>query len=358
VRKLTVADRIAQLHPDTAPKSIALVLARHRPAVVQFSEPLPERVLAATAAALADLPEIRLRAYGRALDPSLDWLKPFSQVRELAIDLWNVTSFEPLAVFHDLRRLSLGETASKRPSLAFLKDLPELEALYVEAHDRDFAAIAEVKTLKELHLRVPRVQALDSLRGHPRLAVVSIAFGAIRDLRPLADIPGLRALDLYQVRKLDTNDLEALGDCRSLFALSLGALRNVRRLSALARSPKDTLRYLTLERMSGLETLAELAECAVLEQIYLVDSKPRDGRLDLLARSCSLRHLIVGDHYSKEQIEAADSAFAGETLWVHGKSLRGDPERSNVEVRWRRPVGEYLTLGGSDSAPAHTKPSG
>lgn len=342
--ELIVDHRIAQLRPDTNPQSVEPALGRHQPSVIQFSEPLSDRLLDAVAEALAAFPNVGLRAYGRTVDPSLEWLERFVHVRDLTLDLWHVTSFEMLASFRSLRHLSLGETASRRPSLGFLRELRELEVLRIEAHDRDFGVIGEVDSLLELYLRVPRAKSLDALIGHPRLEVVEMDFGGIRDLRPLARVPGLRGLQLYQVRKLDTDELAALGECRSLLALALGALRNVENLSALAQGPRKTLRYLTLERMTGLTTLADLGECEALEQIYLVESKPADGRLDLVARGKALRHLVVGDHYAKTQLEATDSAFGGETLWVRGTSLRGDPERGDVAVRWRRPVAHYLTL--------------
>lgn len=154
------------------------------------------------------------------------------------------------------------------------------------------------------------------------------------------------AVWLYQIRKLDTDDLGALGGCNSLVAVSLGALRNVAHLAALTEGPRNTLRYLVLERMLGLETLAHLSDCDALEQIYLDEAKPKDGRLELVARAPALRHLVVGDHYPKQQLEATDAAFLGETLWVRGTSLRGDPDRRNVDARWRRPVEHYLSLPG------------
>jgi hypothetical protein len=344
VRELVVAHRIAELAPDTDPSSIAPALARDRPSVLQFSEPLPERLLDAAAAALAEFPEVGFRVYGRTVDPSLDWLERFVHVRDLRIDLWHATSFDALASFQDVQHLSLGETASTRPSLGFVRRLPRLEVLRLEAHDRDFAAIADVQTLRELHLRVPRAKTLDPLRGHQRLEVVDIDFGGIRDLAPLSEIPGLRGVGLYQIRKLDTDDLGALGACESLVAVTLGALRNVTNLAALARGPRSTLRFLTLERMLGLETLAHLADCDALEQLHLDEAKPRDGRLEVVAQAKALRQLVVGDHYPKQQLEATDAAFRGETLWVRGTALRGDPERTNVDVAWRRPVEEYLTL--------------
>lgn len=72
-------------------------------------------------------------------------------------------------------------------------------------------------------------------------------------------------------------------------------------------------------------------------------SPSRKMGLDLVARGQTLRHLVVGDHYPKQQLEATDTAFRGETLWVRGVSLRGDPERGNVDAGWRRPV-EELSL--------------
>ena len=344
MQELVVADGIAVLQPNTDPQSVAPVLAQHQPSRLQFCEPIPERLLDAAAAALAASPAICFRVYGRSVDPSFEWLERFAHVRDLWLDLWYATTFDRLAVFRDLRHLSLGETASTRPSLGFLRALPALEVLRIEGHDRDFATVAEVQTLRELHLRVPRGKTLDPLRRHPRLEVVAIHFGGIRDLTPLASVPGLRALELWQIRGLDTADLDAVGECRSLLAVSLGALRNVTRLTALTRGPRDTLRYLTLERMSGLQTLADLGECSALEQLYLVESKPKDERLDLAARGRSLRHLLVGDHYPRRQIEATESAFRGATLGVRGEALRGDPEGRDVAVAWRRPVEEYLAL--------------
>jgi hypothetical protein len=347
--ELVVAHGIAQLGPDTDPRSIERTLAEHRPRLMQFAQPLPERLLEAAASALAEFPDVGFRVYGRSVDPSLVWLGRFAHIHDLSIDLWHATSFDLLASFKRLRKLSLGETASRRPSLAFLSSLPEIEILRVEAHDKDFAAVGEMPKLRQLHLRVPRVKTLDPLRGHKLLEVVAIDFGGIRDLTPLGDLPALRAMELYQIRKLDTDDLDAIGDCRSLVALSLGALRNVTRLAALTRGPRDTLRYLTLEQMGGLETLEDLGLCTALEQIHLVESKPKDGRLDAVAQGSALRHLVVGDHYPKEQLEATAAAFHGSTLQVRGVTLRGDADLSNVDVSWRRPVEQYLSLPAATS---------
>ncbi|MDX6451903.1 MAG: hypothetical protein QOH16_1952 [Gaiellaceae bacterium] len=340
-RGLTIDGSLGQLHSDTDVASIEPAVAAAPGNVrLQFDEPLLDAVLAATADVIRRYPEVELRAYGSQVDPTLSWLSGFEHVEHLALDLWYAASFDRLVGFTSLRSLSLGETASKRPSLSFLRDLPQLEVLWLEAHDKDFDAVGEVESLRRLHLRVPRVKTLDSLRGHTNIEVLSMSFGGVRDLSPLADLPRLRGFELYQVRNLDTGDLDALGTCCALEAVSLGALRNVGSLRAFGQGPSSTLRFLTLERLTGLATLADLASCQRLEQLGLYESRPTDKRLDVLLGCPNLTRLVVGDVYPNDQLDALRDGFGGDTLLVRGEAVRGD--RADVKVLWRMPVHKQL----------------
>jgi hypothetical protein len=335
---LRIQGGFGQLQPHTDPASIEPAVAGPpRPDRLQFDVPLPDAVLAAAADALRRHPEVALRAYGREVDPDLGWLSGFEHIERLRLDLWFATSFEVLARFTALRSLSLGETKSKRPSLTFLRELTQLEDLWLEAHDKDVEVIGELPSLRRLSLRVPRAKSLDALRGHARLEVFEMNFGGIRDLAPLADLPALRALEIYRVRQLDTGDLEPLGECSRLAVLSLGALRNVENLRAL---PAKTLRLLTLERLTGLTTLADLTACTRLEELGLYESRPTDQRLDVLLELPKLNRLVVGDPYPADQVEALRAGFTGDTLSVRGEDVRG--KLDDVLVRWRASVGAQL----------------
>lgn len=210
----------------------------------------------------------------------------------------------------------------------------------MESHARDFDAIRDVASLTRLALRTPKVNSLESLAGHQRIAIFTMHFGGIRDLVPLAHLPKLRGLELYRVRKFDTGDLDVIGDFRGLEALSLGALPNVQSLRALTRGPGTTLRFLTLERLTGLATLSDLARCERLEQLGLYDSRPADKRLDVLLRSSSLDHLVVGDVYPKVQVEAMRQRFGGGGLHYRREIIRGD--WSDVRVGWWSGVDHVL----------------
>jgi len=350
---LTIERGYGQLSAEIDPASIepAIIAAqRSRGSVIppktgsvrlQFDVTLPDDVLAAAADALTRHPDVALRAYGRRVDPTLAWLDGFEHVEHLSLDLWHATSFDVLAGFRKLRSLGLGQTRSRRPALGFLRDLTQLEELRLEAHDRDFAAVGDVRSLRRLALRVPRSKTLDPLRGHTNLQVFEMDFGGIRDLSPLSDLPSLRGLELHQIRKLDADDLHPIGECGGLAVVSLGALRNVDNLRFLARRPAATLRLLLLERLTGLATLADLAACTRLEQLGLYDTRPADRRLDVLLACPRLNRLVANDTYPASQKDALLAGFTGETLVLRGDGVvRGDIR--DVIVRWRAPVGRQL----------------
>jgi hypothetical protein len=142
------------------------------------------------------------------------------------------------------------------------------------------------------------------------------------------------------VRKLDTGDLDPIGDCAGLEAVSVGALRTVESLRALARRPAATLRMLVLERLTGLATLADLAACERLEELGLYESRPADRRLDVLLDGPRLNRLVTSDAYPADQREAMRSRFTGETLWMRGEAERG--RLADVRVRWRASVDELF----------------
>jgi hypothetical protein len=334
---------IVELHRNANPASIEpTVAAAEQPLRLQFKEMPRDAVLSAAADALARHPETELRAYGFGVDPTLEWLSGFEHIEHLTVDLIDVTSFDALARCKRLRSLDLGETSSRRPSLAFLRELPRLEHLFIEGHDKDFEAVGDIPGLRSLALRVCRAKSLDALRGHASIEVLAMEFGGLRDLTPLADLPRLRGLELYQVRKLDTDDLDPVAECKALEAVSLGALRNVDSLRALAGGPRETLRLLTLEGLTGLETLADLTRCARLEQLGLYDSRPADRRLDVLLECPSLKGLIVGDVYPQEQFDAIASGFSGESLRFGGETVRGGDD--DLRVEWRTRVVDQLGM--------------
>lgn len=117
-----------------------------------------------------------------------------------------------------------------------------------------------------------------------------------------------------------------LREMKKLQALSIGALRNVERQGPLDGKPSGTLRYLTLERLLGLQMFEELGICAALEDI---EARPADRGLVLC---CARRRRPAGG--TAEGITGIHEwLFAeadGGVRVTTNESSAGDPVRVDV----------------------------
>ncbi len=331
-----------QLWPDTDPASIGPALdttdARdeRRRRTVQFNQPLPSAVVEAAAASLATHPEVELYIYGTGLDSSLEGLGRFRHVQHLSVSIRDANTYEPIRNLCGLKSLVLQNGISTSLSVAFVADLPELTRLHMSGISRGAEALSNARNLRSLSCTA-RAATLQALDQHPSLQFLKLTFGTGRDLRPLTTVAGLRGLELYQISGLSSADLDPLGDCAALEALSLGALRNITSLAALNRQPSRTLRCLLLEKLTHLASFDDISACRALEQLGLFDSRPADQSLAPLTRLPRLQHLRIGDVYPSAEIDQLVSQFAGTSLHYRDTIKRGEPKPS-----WRESVEHLL----------------
>jgi hypothetical protein len=331
-----------QLWPDTDPASIGRALdangARDEPRrrTVQFDRPLPSRLLDAAAAALAAHPDVELYIYGTGLDPSLEGLERFQHVQHLSVGIRDVTTYEPIRNLRGLKSLVLQNGLSTSLSVDFVADLPELVRLYVVGVSRGVEALSNARSLRSLSCTA-KAATLQALGHHPSLQFLKLTFGTARDLRPLATVARLRGLEIYQISELSSDDLDPLGDCVGLEALSLGALRHVTNLAPLNRLPSRTLRCLLLEKLTHLASFDDIGNCLALEQLGLFESRPADRSLAPLTRLPRLQHLWIGDVYPKAEIDHLVSQFAGASLHYRDKIQQGESKPA-----WRATVEHLL----------------
>jgi hypothetical protein len=178
---------------------------------------------------------------------------------------------------------------------------------------------------------------LHALDHHPSLEFLKLTFGTAKDLRAVATVAGLRGLDIYRISGLNSDDLDPLGECVGLEALSLGALRHVANLAALRRLPSRTLRCLLLEKVTHLASFDDIGNCLALEQLGLFESRPADRSLAPLTRLPRLQHLLIGDVYPSAEVDQLVSQFAGASLHYRDKIQQGESKPA-----WRATVEDLL----------------
>jgi hypothetical protein len=287
--------------------------------VVQFHEELPEKLLAALAEALADRPDVPLYCYGWEESPPLEG---FEQVEHLSLNMRNLKTLEPLRGLTRLRSLGLGSTTVARLDLSPLAELGGLESLGLPPRFRNPQVLGELSRLRTISTSASQ-PVLDALAGHQALERLDLAFGAATDLGALATLPALRDVEIWQIKRVDAPALRPLAQVDRLRSLSLGAARNVVRLDFLP----PALRYLMLEKVPSLDTLAPLAKLE-LRALGLFESRPADRSLQPLPDG--LRDVIIGDVYPKPEVEALVERLPEAGLTIRGRDY-GRPSR----LRWR-----------------------
>lgn len=316
------------VRPDARREDIGRLVAEAE--VVQFDEPLPAKVLEAVADALRRWPQVQLYVYGHygmELDGGLEFLRGFEHVERLSLNLLGLTGVDGLARFTALRSLSLGGMVKRNVSVAAIAHASGLQRLVVDGGMRDLQVIRDLVELKELHSPAT-AEAVESVEGHPSLRRLSLHFGSHRDLSPLESCPQLTDIEIWQIQKLTAADLKPVARVPNLDALALGALRNVTTMSWLDEG-RRRLRFLTLERLPGLDSFEPLRRCSELVAFGACDSRPADRSLTPLHK-LPLADVACCDVYPADEIAALLERCHAR---VRIRGAQSSRERS--ELHWR-----------------------
>ena len=300
----------ALLRPNLATRDVAQVV--REATTVQFDQPLPAPLMEALASAMSQRPEVALYLYGYSgwgdLDGSLSFLQGFEHVRQLGLALFELRGVQGLSRFERLQKLSLRHGSAL--DLAVLASLPELSELVLDVPRFKPDVLGHLLQLRRLTMSGRR-GFLAPLTGHPTLERLELTFGTERDLSPLTSCQWLRDLRLWQITRLTSHDLAAVGQITRLDALMLGALRHVESLEPLVAG-NPPVRFLELEQLRGLGTLQPLASLHDLRACTIFDSRPADRSLAPLASPPKLEEVFIGGSgpFPKQEVDALAAAFA------------------------------------------------
>lgn len=194
---------------------------------------------------------------------------------------------------HDAVRLE--EAGGGLASLEDLRLLPNLRELGVSGGSvSDLSPLAELEGLRSVDLRYNQVASVEALGGKPLLELVGLARNPVEDLAPLASCPSLRTLDLCGVPGLTGDMLRALGgsysglDISGIGAPNYGGCLAGKELRRLVVNTENDPALSVLSGILGLESL-ELRGESVLD-------------LSALEEHTSLRQLCLAPGTTAEDL--------------------------------------------------------
>jgi hypothetical protein len=228
-------------------------------------------------------------------------------LESLSVGIDNLENFDFLANLSEryLRKLSLGRTKSKKPSLGHLKRFGELRRLYVEGQEKEIEAISKLSCLEDLTLRSITIGDLDFIRDLKSLWSLDIKLGGTNNLAALAGIDRIKYLELWQVRGL--KDISVISTMRGLQYLFLQSLPHVANLPDF--SNLRALRRVVLDSMKGLQDIRGLARAPALEEFMHIAAQGLEPThyADLLT-SKTLKRIGVGFGSTRKNKEFLDQA--------------------------------------------------
>jgi hypothetical protein len=280
------------IHPDISEKEIKEIAINNKALIIQFAEPLPERVFDnLNNYVFSKNPDIELRVYGHYSKPcDLSFLKKFTYIKkfsadclmtaknieyitslenleELSIDIFDLTSFDFLNnVNIHLKKILIGNTRSKKPSIEFLSRFSHLQSLYIEGQTKGIEEVRNLKQLQKIVLRSVTTENLDFLKALENLWSVDIKLGGIKDFSALIKLSGIKYLELWQINQLA--DISFISELIGLQNLYIQSLKNVKSLPDFRKNVK--LRRIYLENLKGLQNLNSLKNAPELEDFIYV----------------------------------------------------------------------------------------
>jgi hypothetical protein len=172
----------------------------------------------------------------------IGFLRHFPFLHGFSVNTFDFSRFEDFnQIPAGLKSLSFKATPVRKGALRFLRQLTQLQTLFLEwpAKESELEPLNAMRKIRDLTLRSISLTDLSLLKDMRELRSFDLKLGGTRDLRLLGTFPHLRYLEIWLVKGLD--DLAVLVELRALQYLFLQSLKQDG-TSILARSAPSAAR--------------------------------------------------------------------------------------------------------------------
>ena len=235
---------------------------------IKTPEPSETAELVVLGHRLKSLAKLQLQ-YG--LLERLDFLEAFTSIRTLFVSHLNdLKDFSGIGYCIKLTHLSLTQSLSSVGSLAFLRNLPDLQKLHLEGPhpSKGMDKVGPLLKLQTLNLYAPRWSMEQLPITFPALENLVISQGGYQSLDFIASLDSLTALDIAYARKLSVFD--AIGRHPRLRSLRIGhAIRSLQSCSQFGYS--STVEQIRITGCTQLKDIGSLVDWPSLREAKIYD---------------------------------------------------------------------------------------
>lgn len=285
---------------------------------IQFSSKPDIGLLKDISDFLINNPHIDLRFYGNYSEDLIDW-ELLNNIQGLFIDLWETRELNGIKNLKQLKRLGISKNVKSSVSLKVIENLDNLEMLFTSI-SKDIETIGLLKKIGLISLSEIKTDNLDFLSNNKHLSKVWISLGSIKDISGIVKIQNLKTLSIHQLRGFDDFVANSvLAKCNSIETLELMNLANLHSFKFI--SNLKSLSTLNLEGLKKIDSYKDFGQCNSLKVLSGYDCRPLDKSLIGLE---NLDSIMLGDSYTKLEIDSFVQRFRGQNLWIRGKQILGN----------------------------------
>lgn len=219
---------------------------------------------------LSEMTNLRHFAADLLNGKGIESLTALQRIEGLSVGIFNLDNFDFLERLpkEKVRKLFLGGTKSKRPSLRHLDNFQNLRILHLQSQQKEIEVLSMLSNLEKLTLRSISTRGVSYLNSLHKLWSLEIKLGGIRDLSALVDMNQIKYLELWRINGL--RDIRVISTMRGIQFLFLQDLRNITAIPDLSNL-KD-LKRIHLDNLKGLKDITRLSSAPALEELIHVSA--------------------------------------------------------------------------------------
>lgn len=217
---------------------------------------------------------------------NLSFYKLIPNIRKFNIASYNTSDFSELQTNTKLKNLGIEETKSTKVDVSFIKELKDLESLYIDGMKKGLENVKSLSKLKRLTFRGIKIENLDFLIDLRSLEELNLLFGSYKNLDSLINLYQLKSIQFSRVRQIPNFDfLNSLINLEKIEFEGMSEMVEIPNLSQLTKLKKihinNNLRLTKIENISKVQNLKLL-------QISFAENSKVNERKNLIDQSVKI----------------------------------------------------------------------
>jgi len=217
---------------------------------------------------------------------NLSFYKLIPNIRKFTIASFNTSDFSQLKINTKLKYFGIEETKSSAVDISFIKEMKDLESLYVDGMKKGLENVKFLSKLKQLTFRGIKLENLDFLIDLRNLEELNLLFGSYKSLESISNLHQLKTIEFSRVRQIPNFDfLNSMVNLEKIEFEGMSKMEEIPNLSNLTKLKKIHINNNL--RLTKIENIGKIPNLKLLQISFAENSKVNE-RKNLIEQSVEI----------------------------------------------------------------------